>query len=90
MMINKRKTEMIMYPASRGFTLAWLLAFTKSFALLVSRIVGLFYTPPASRVMMMMMMMMMFVMMVMSKRTTKIMMMMKMAIMMTMIMMATT
>ena len=31
-----------MYPASRGFSLALLLAFTKSFALLVSRLVGLF------------------------------------------------
>ena len=33
--------------ASGGFSLAWLLilAFTKSFAWLVSRVVGLFYTP---------------------------------------------
>ena len=31
-----------MYPASRGFSLALLLAFTKLFALLVSRLVGLF------------------------------------------------
>ena len=28
------------YPASRGFSLAWLLAFTKSFTSLVSRVVG--------------------------------------------------
>ena len=28
------------YPASRGFSLAWLLAFTKSFTSLVSRLVG--------------------------------------------------
>ena len=33
------------YPASRFFSLAWLLAFTKSFASLVSLVVGLFYTP---------------------------------------------
>ena len=33
------------YPASRFFSLALLLAFTKSFASLVSRIVGLFYEP---------------------------------------------
>ena len=31
------------YPESRGFSLAWLLAFTKSFALLVSRLVAVFY-----------------------------------------------
>ena len=63
--MNKRKTEMMMYPASRGFSLTWLLAFKKSFASLVSRTVGLFYTPPARRVMMVMMMIMtmMFVMM---------------------------
>ena len=30
------------YPASRGFSLAWLLECTKSFAWLVSRVVGLF------------------------------------------------
>ena len=30
-------------PACRGFSLAWLLAFMKSFASLVSSIVGLFY-----------------------------------------------
>ena len=30
------------YPASRAFALAWLLAFTKSFAWLVCRVVGLF------------------------------------------------
>ena len=30
------------YPASRGFSLAWLLAFRKSFAWLVCRVVGLF------------------------------------------------
>ena len=30
------------YPASRDFSLAWLLAFTKSMAWLVCRIVGLF------------------------------------------------
>ena len=30
-------------PVSRGFSLAWLLAFTKSFALLVSRLVAVFY-----------------------------------------------
>ena len=28
------------YPVSRGFSLAWLLAFTKSFTSLVSRLVG--------------------------------------------------
>ena len=32
------------YPARRGFSLAWLLAFTKSFAWLVCRVVGLFTT----------------------------------------------
>ena len=64
MMINKMKTEKMVYPASRDFPLAWLfLAFTKSFASLVSRIVGLFYTPPARRIMMMMMMMTMMMMM---------------------------
>ena len=31
-----------LYRASRGFSLAWLLAFTKLFAWLVSRVVGLF------------------------------------------------
>ena len=31
-----------LYPAVRGLSLAWLLAFTKSFAWLVCRIVGLF------------------------------------------------
>ena len=36
------------YPASRGFSLAWLLAFTKSFACLFCRVVGLF-TPQDSR-----------------------------------------
>ena len=30
------------YPASRSFSLAWLLAFTESFAWLVCRVVGLF------------------------------------------------
>jgi len=30
-------------PARRGFSLAWLLAFTMSFASLVSRVAGLFY-----------------------------------------------
>ena len=30
------------YPTSRGFSLAWVLAFTKSFACLVCRVVGLF------------------------------------------------
>ena len=34
-----------LYAASRGFSLAWLLAFTKSFASLVSRVVGLFVLP---------------------------------------------
>ena len=33
------------YPASRGFSLVWLLELTKSFASLVSRVVDLFYTP---------------------------------------------
>ena len=33
------------YSSSRGFSLAWLLALMKSFASLVSRIVGLFYAP---------------------------------------------
>ena len=36
-----RETNFV-YPASRGFSLAWLLAFTKSFACLVCRVVGLF------------------------------------------------
>ena len=34
------------YPASRGFFLAWLLGLMKSFASLVSRVVGLFYISP--------------------------------------------
>lgn len=33
------------YPVSRGFSLAWLLAFTKSFVLLSSGIVSLFFIP---------------------------------------------
>ena len=33
------------YPVSRGFSLAWLLAFTKSFVLLASGIVSLFFIP---------------------------------------------
>ena len=33
------------YSSSRGFSLAWLLALTKSFASLVIRISGLFYAP---------------------------------------------
>ena len=37
--------EIIMCPASRGFSLVWRLQFTKSFAWLISRVVGLFYTP---------------------------------------------
>ena len=37
--------EIIICPASRGFSLVWRLAFTKSFAWLISRVVGLFYTP---------------------------------------------
>ena len=37
--------DIIMCPASRVFPLAWLLAFTKSFVWLISRVVGLFYTP---------------------------------------------
>ena len=32
----------IIYPASRGFSLAWLLEFTKSFAGLLYRVVGCF------------------------------------------------
>ena len=36
------------YPASRGFSLAWLLAFTKSFAWLVYHVVDLF-TPSEKR-----------------------------------------
>ena len=35
----------VIYPASRGFSLAWLLQFTKSFACLVCRVVGFVYTP---------------------------------------------
>ena len=34
------------YPASRGFFLAWLLGLLNSFASLVSRVVGLFYISP--------------------------------------------
>ena len=34
--------QLFAYPASRGFSFAWLLAFKKSFALLVCRVVGLF------------------------------------------------
>ena len=30
----------VLYPTSRGFSLAWLLAFTKSFASLVCHVVG--------------------------------------------------
>ena len=37
------------YPASRDFSLAWLLAFTKSMAWLVCRIVGLFTPGHAPR-----------------------------------------
>ena len=44
-MANCGKKKNTHYPASRFFSLAWLLAFTKSFASLVSRVVGLFYTP---------------------------------------------
>ena len=33
---------MLFSPASRGFSVAWLLAFTKSFARLIRRVVGLF------------------------------------------------
>ena len=33
------------YPVSRGFSLAWLLVFTKSFVLLASGIVSLFFIP---------------------------------------------
>ena len=36
--------DIIVCPAS-SFPLAWLLAFTKSFVWLISRVVGLFYTP---------------------------------------------
>ena len=36
--------EIIVCPASRGFSLAWRLAFTKSFAWLASGVVGLLYT----------------------------------------------
>ena len=34
---------LLFYPASRGFSLAWLLTFTKSFASNVCRVVGCFY-----------------------------------------------
>ena len=40
-MLRRTTTETACYPASMGFFLAWLLAFTKSFASLVSRVVGL-------------------------------------------------
>ena len=33
---------MLFSPASKGFSLVWLLAFTKSFAWLIRRVVGLF------------------------------------------------
>ena len=36
-------------PASRGFSLAWLLALTKSYAWLVSRVVGLLPTTRQTR-----------------------------------------
>ena len=35
----------VIYPASRGFSLTWLLPFTKSFACLVCRVVGFLFTP---------------------------------------------
>ena len=38
------------YPANIGLSLAWLLAFTKSFALLVNCIVGLLYTLPGDKI----------------------------------------
>ena len=37
------------YLASNGFSLAWLLSITKSFASLFSLVVGLFYTPQKRR-----------------------------------------
>ena len=37
---RKKKHSMNLYPASRVFSLAWLLTFTKSFAWLVCRVVG--------------------------------------------------
>ena len=38
---------MAIYLASKSFSLAWGLAFMKSIASLISRVVGLFYTPEA-------------------------------------------
>ena len=38
------RSESRLYPARRGFFLAWLLASVKSFALLVSSVVGLSMT----------------------------------------------
>ena len=38
--LKKQRKQARRYSASRGFSLAWLLAFTKSFAWTVSRIVG--------------------------------------------------
>ena len=40
--LRKRQNFTGGYPASRGFSLAWLLAFTKSFASLVSHVISLF------------------------------------------------
>ena len=40
--VNNSLRYNLTYPASRAFSLAWLLVFTKSFVYLVCRIVGLF------------------------------------------------